>query len=148
MITSADATIVAGGAGGAGGSGQYEPTLGRVPYSTFSARADTVSTDGQEGITVATVCNNAPYPGCDGGGGGAGGGGATGGAKGDVQFGSESSNEWYGYGGYPGQNSTGGLAGLSAAFAALALAFVIVWRRRRPVRSGRVDGSKAMPDIG
>jgi hypothetical protein len=116
VITTADATIVAGRAGGAGGSGQYEPTLGRVPYSTFSARTDTVSTDGQEGITVATVCNNAPYPGCDGGGGGAGGGGATGGAQGDVQFGSESSNEWYGYGGYPGQNSTGGLAGLSAAY--------------------------------
>jgi hypothetical protein len=116
VITTADATIVAGGAGGAGGSGQYEPTLGRVPYSTFSARTDTVSTDGQEGITVATVCDNAPYPGCDGGGGGAGGGGAIGGAQGDVQFGSESSNEWYGYGGYPGQNSTGGLAGLSAAY--------------------------------
>ncbi len=46
---------------------------------------------------------------CDGGGGGAGGGGVVGGAQGDVQFGSGSSDEWYGYGGYPGQNSTGGV---------------------------------------
>jgi titin len=109
-------TIIAGGAGGTGGSGQYAPTLGRLPYSTFTARADATSTVGQNGITVATVCNNAPAPGCDGGASGAGGGGAQGGAQGGVEFGSGTSNEWFGYGGYPGQNSTAGLPGLSALY--------------------------------
>ncbi len=110
------ATIVAGGAGGTGGSGQYAPTLGRRPYSAFSARADATSLAGQNGITVATVCNNAPAPGCDGGASGAGGGGAQGGAQGSVEFGSGSSNEWFGYGGYPGQNDTAGLSGLTALY--------------------------------
>jgi predicted RNA-binding protein with TRAM domain len=109
-------TIVAGGSGGSGGSGQYSPTLGRLPYSTFSGRTDTVSTVGQTGITVAAVCNGAAAPGCDGGGSGGGGGGALGGAQGGVQFGSGTSNEWYGYGGYPGQNSTAGITGLSGAY--------------------------------
>src|ERR1019366_1943812 len=104
-----------GGAGGAGGSGQFAPTVGRVPYSTFTARADTVSTAGENGITVANVCN-AGTGSCDGGGGGAGGGGVVGGAQGDVQFGSGTSNEWYGYGGYPGQNTTGGVGGLSEVY--------------------------------
>ena len=108
------ATIVAGGAGGTGGSGQYAPTLGRLPYSTFSARTDATSIVGQNGITVAAVCNNAPAPGCDGGGSGGGGGGTQGGAQGAVEFGSGTSNEWFGYGGYPGQSDTAGLTGLSS----------------------------------
>jgi hypothetical protein len=116
VIATNGTTVVAGGSGGAGGSGQYSPTLGRVPYSTFSARSDTTAGVGQNGITVYTVCNNAPAPGCDGGGGGAGGGGVQGGAQGSVQFGSGTSNEWYGYGGYPGQNSTGTISGLSASY--------------------------------
>ncbi|HZV25778.1 MAG TPA: fibronectin type III domain-containing protein, partial [Acidothermaceae bacterium] len=115
IVTNA-VSIIAGGAGGAGGSGQYAPTLGRVPYSTFTARPDVTSTSGEQGITVATVCNNAPSPGCDGGGGGAGGGGAQGGQQGDVQFGSGTSDEWYGYGGYPGANSTGGVGGLTSSY--------------------------------
>ena len=115
VVSLGGATIVAGGAGGAGGSGQFAPTVGRVPYSTFTARADTVSTAGQNGITVANVCN-AGTGSCDGGGGGAGGGGVVGGAQGDVQFGSGTSNEWYGYGGYPGQNTTGGVGGLSEGY--------------------------------
>ena len=115
VVTTSATTIVAGGAGGAGGSGQYLPTIGRVPYSTFTARSDVSSTAGQDGITVGQVCD-ANTGSCDGGGGGAGGGGVVGGAQGDVQFGSGSSDEWYGYGGYPGQNSTGGASGLTASY--------------------------------
>ncbi len=116
VVTIGGTPIVAGGAGGAGGSGQYPPTLGRAPASSFLARTDISSSNGQQGITVATVCNNAPPPGCDGGGSGAGGGGVVGGAQGGIQFGSGSSDEWYGYGGYPGENSTGGIGGLSASY--------------------------------
>ncbi len=116
VVTLGGSTIVAGGAGGAGGSGQFAPTLGRVPYSTFTARSDdATSTAGQDGITVGQVCD-ANTGSCDGGGGGAGGGGLVGGAQGDVQFGSGDSDEWYGYGGYPGQNSTGSVGGLTASY--------------------------------
>jgi titin len=115
VVTTGSTTIIAGGAGGAGGSGQFQPTIGRVPYSTFAARTDTTTTAGQDGLSVGQVCNSATGS-CDGGGGGAGGGGAVGGAQGDVQFGSGSSDEWYGYGGYPGENSTGGIGGLSASY--------------------------------
>ncbi len=89
----------------------------------------TDATQGQQGIAVFTQCGgstngqnsnqyfNADAPsgeaGCDGGGGAGGGGGAAGGAAGDDQFGSGSSDEWYGQGGSPGENSTGGIAGLS-----------------------------------
>ena len=52
--------------------------------------------------------------GCDGGGGAGGGGGAAGGSAGNDEFGSGTSDEWYGQGGSPGENSTGGLTGLSA----------------------------------
>ena len=87
-----------------------------MPYSTFTARSDDpISTAGQDGITVGQVCD-ANTGSCDGGGGGAGGGGVVGGAQGDVQFGSGTSDEWYGYGGYPGQNSTGGIGGLAASY--------------------------------
>jgi titin len=87
-------------------------------------------TQGQQGIAVFTQCGgstnannsnqyfNADAPsdeaGCDGGGGAGGGGGAAGGAAGNDQFGSGSSDEWYGQGGSPGENSTGGIAGLSS----------------------------------
>ena len=85
------------------------------------------TTQGQQGIAVFTQCGgstgsnanqyfnaNAPSgeAGCDGGGGAGGGGGAAGGAAGNDQFGSGSSDEWYGQGASPGQNSTGGVAGL------------------------------------
>ncbi|MDQ1537861.1 MAG: hypothetical protein QOE58_2254, partial [Actinomycetota bacterium] len=114
VITTGATTIVAGGSGGAGGSGQFAPTIGRAPYSTFLARPDATTGVGQKGITVYTVC--IPGDRCDGGGGGAGGGGIQGGAQGSVQFGSGSSNEWYGYGGYPGQSSTGSVSGLTASY--------------------------------
>ncbi len=89
----------------------------------------TPATQGQQGIAVFTMCGgstssnsnqyfNADAPsgeaGCDGGGGAGGGGGAAGGAAGADQFGSGSSDEWYGQGGSPGENSTGGITGLSA----------------------------------
>jgi predicted RNA-binding protein with TRAM domain len=89
-------------------------------------------TQGQAGIAVFTQCggdttgNNADQffttsapnseAGCDGGGGAGGGGGAAGGSAGNDEFGSGSSDEWYGQGGSPGENSTGGLAGLSAIY--------------------------------
>ena len=74
-------------------------------------------TQGQQGIAVFTQCGgtvggnnsnqyfNASAPsgeaGCDGGGGAGGGGGAAGGAAGNDQFGSGSSDEWYGQGEAP-----------------------------------------------
>ena len=89
-------------------------------------------TQGQPGTAVFTMCGgttggnnsnqyfnaNAPSgeAGCDGGGGAGGGGGAAGGAAGSVQFGSGSSDEWYGQGGSPGQSAIAGLAGLSAQY--------------------------------
>jgi titin len=92
----------------------------------------TYATQGQAGIAVFTMCggstsnNNADQyfntgapnsePGCDGGGGAGGGGGAAGGSAGQVQFGSGSSDEWYGQGGSPGQNSTGGFSGLTSLY--------------------------------
>ncbi|HEY5010835.1 MAG TPA: fibronectin type III domain-containing protein, partial [Acidimicrobiales bacterium] len=108
------ATIVAGGSGGAGGSGQYPRTLGQVSLTSFEARSDVTSTDGQAGLSVYNACIGAPS--CDGGGGAAGGGGVQGGAQGLVQFGSGESNEWFGLGGSPGANSTGALSGLSAQY--------------------------------
>jgi titin len=114
VITTGGTTIVAGGSGGAGGSGQFAPTIGRAPYATFQARSDATTSSGQKGITAATVC--IPGDRCDGGGGGAGGGGVQGGAQGSEQFGSGDSNEWYGYGGYPGQNTTGSVSGLTASY--------------------------------
>ncbi|MGD0882481.1 MAG: putative Ig domain-containing protein [Acidimicrobiales bacterium] len=88
------------------------------------------ATQGQAGIAVFTMCGgdttgsnadqffNTGAPnseaGCDGGGGAGGGGGAAGGSAGNVQFGSGSSDEWYGQGGSPGENSTGGFSGLNS----------------------------------
>jgi hypothetical protein len=115
VVSTAGATIVAGGSGGSGGSGQFAATQGRVSSATYTGRSDTTSTAGQVGITIANVCQIAGAS-CDGGGGAGGGGGAQGGSQGGVEFGSGTSNEWFGYGGFPGQNSTGGLSGLSAAY--------------------------------
>jgi YVTN family beta-propeller protein len=108
------ATIVAGGSGGAGGSGQYPRTLGQISLADFAARSDVVSTDGQAGISVYNACVGASS--CDGGGGAAGGGGLQGGAQGLVEFGSGQSNEWFGLGGSPGENSTGAVSGLNAQY--------------------------------
>ena len=101
-------------------------------YSTIESPTSLPAspTQGQPGIAVFTMCggstnaNNADQyfntgaptgeAGCDGGGGAGGGGGAVGGSAGNVQFGSGTSDEWYGQGGSPGQNSTGGFAGLTS----------------------------------
>ncbi len=110
------ATIVAGGSGGSGGSGQFSPTLGQISLPTFTARADETSTSGENGESVYTACHQVTGEQCDGGGGAGGGGGAQGGANGFVEFGSGTSDEWFGLGGYPGENSTGGLSGLSTQY--------------------------------
>ncbi|MDQ1496328.1 MAG: hypothetical protein QOG69_2811, partial [Actinomycetota bacterium] len=102
VITTSGTTIVAAGAGGGGGSGQYLPLDGRAAYAFFSARSDLVSTLGQNGLSVNDVCTTT----CDGGGSGAGGGGVTGGAQGNVEFGTGTYTEWFGYGGYPGASDT------------------------------------------
>ena len=110
------ATIVGGGSGGSGGSGQFAPTLGQISLPTFTARPDITSTTGQDGESVYTACHQVTGEQCDGGGGAGGGGGAQGGSAGFVEFGSGTSDEWFGLGGYPGQNSTDGLSGLSAGY--------------------------------
>jgi titin len=110
------ATIVAGGSGGSGGSGQYPPTLGQISLPTYTARTDTTSTKGEDGESVYTACHQVTGELCDGGGGAGGGGGAQGGSAGFVEFGSGTSDEWFGLGGYPGENSTGGLSGLSSQY--------------------------------
>jgi titin len=110
------ATIVAGGSGGSGGSGQFLPTLGQISLPTFIARADETSTSGEDGESVYTACHQVTGEQCDGGGGAGGGGGAQGGANGFVEFGSGTSDEWFGLGAYPGENSTGGLSGLNPQY--------------------------------
>ncbi len=112
VLVVGDNKIVAGGAGGGGGSGQWEPLVGRQAEASHSPRTDTTSTTGQNGYDVMLVCNNN----CDGGGSGAGGGGAQGGKQGTVEFGTGTYTEWLGYGGFPGSNSTGGLAGLNTNY--------------------------------
>jgi YVTN family beta-propeller protein len=109
------ATLVAGGSGGAGGSGQFAPTRGRTPESSFSANLD-ASSQGQMGTSVYEICHLPGATSCDGGAAGGGGGGYVGGASGAEEFGAGSSNEWFGHGGSPGQNSTDGLSGLTASY--------------------------------
>ncbi|MHB1884951.1 MAG: beta strand repeat-containing protein, partial [Acidimicrobiales bacterium] len=110
-------------------------------------------TQGQAGIAVFTNCGGSTNaqnadqyfntgapdtePGCDGGGGAGGGGGAAGGAAGEDQFGSGSSDEWYGHGGSPGENSTGSFSGLSAIYA-----------YDSDINEGRPTASNAFADPG
>lgn len=108
--------IIAGGSGGSGGSGQYAPTLGQISLSTFVPRVDLTTTNGQDGIYSWTRCIETNSSNCDGGGGAGGGGGAQGGIQGAVEFGAGSSNEWFGLGAAPGQNSTADFVGLSAGY--------------------------------
>ena len=109
--------VVAGGSGGSGGSGQYPPNVGRISQSTFQASTDSsVPTNGSDGLSVYQLCHAPTASSCDGGGGAGGGGGAVGGDHGDVQFGSLTSNEWYGLGAFPGANDTANQAGLSASY--------------------------------
>lgn len=112
-----DALIVAGGSGASGGNGQYQALQGGPAQSTYSARTDTTSTNGQTGLNTYEAWQLAGSTGRnDGGGGAGGGGGAQGGARGNVAFGAGSNTEWYGLGSFPGQNSTSGLSSLSASY--------------------------------
>lgn len=106
--------VVAGGAGGNGGNGQFLPIVGRRAEETHLARPDASSTSGRPGLNTVDVCS-AGFR-CDGGASGAGGGGAQGGERGDVQYGGESATEYFGFGGYPGANSTAALSGLVAGY--------------------------------
>jgi titin len=74
------------------------------------------STKGEDGESVYTACHQVSGEQCDGGGGAGGGGGAQGGSAGFVEFGSGTSDEWFGLGGYPGENSTAGFSGLSSQY--------------------------------
>lgn len=108
--------IVAGGGGGNGGSGQFAPTRGRNADGTYVGRTDTTSTNGQTGINAFDRCAQVSCSNDDGGGSGGGGGGAQGGAQGQIEFGAGTSNEWFGYGGSVGQNSTAGRNGLTSSY--------------------------------
>lgn len=105
--------VVAGGAGGNGGNGQFAAIIGRVAEDHHVARPDTTSTTGRPGYNTAVACGGS----CDGGASGAGGGGVQGGDRGDVQYGGASATEWFGFGGAPGSNSTGGFVGLVDSYA-------------------------------
>ena len=106
--------IVAGGAGGNGGNGQYEPIVGRRAEDSHVPRSDATSTTGRPGLDTWLVCS--PGFRCDGGASGAGGGGAEGGEQGAVQYGGANATEYFGFGGYPGANSTADLPGLTASY--------------------------------
>ncbi|MFC5500769.1 fibronectin type III domain-containing protein [Lysinimonas soli] len=108
--------VVAAGGGGNGGSGQYASTQGHDATSTYTGRTDVTTTKGQDGINANDICSATSCSNNDGGGSGGGGGGAQGGAQGDIQFGAGTSNEWYGFGGSVGQNSTAALPGLSTSY--------------------------------
>jgi titin len=109
-------SIVAAGGGGSGGSGQFPSTQGHTATASYAGRTDTTSTSGQRGQDAAAACAAASCNNDDGGGSGGGGGGAQGGATGDIQFGAGTSNEWYGFGGSVGQNSTGSLSDLVSSY--------------------------------
>ncbi|MEA3184322.1 MAG: hypothetical protein QOJ74_799, partial [Ilumatobacteraceae bacterium] len=108
--------IVAGGAGGNGGNGQFLPIVGRRAEDTHVPRADVTvtTTTGRPGMNTALVCS--PGFSCDGGASGAGGGGAQGGEQGLVQYGGATATEYFGFGGYPGANSTASLPGLTTSY--------------------------------
>jgi titin len=113
--------VVAAGGGGNGGSGQFAPTRGRGTDSTFVARTDDPSaSDGQRGINAADACRAVGCANDDGGSSGGGGGGAIGGAQGRIEFGAGTSNEWFGYGGSVGSNSTADIVTLTSSYEYLA----------------------------
>ena len=89
-----------------------DPTQGQPGIAVFTmCGGDTTGSNADQFFTTSAPNSEA---GCDGGGGAGGGGGAAGGSAGNDEFGSGTSDEWYGQGGSPGENSTGGLPGLSA----------------------------------
>ena len=116
LLTISGANVVAGGGGGSGGSGQYASTQGHTATATYLGRTDSMSTSGQTGVNANDACLATSCANNDGGGSGGGGGGALGGAQGLIQFGAGTSNEWYGFGGSVGLNSTASLSGLTASY--------------------------------
>ncbi|MEO8697667.1 MAG: fibronectin type III domain-containing protein, partial [Acidimicrobiales bacterium] len=106
--------IVAAGAGGNGGNGQFLAIVGRRAEDNHIARPDAVSTVGRAGMNTSLACS--PGFNCDGGASGAGGGGAQGGEQGTVQYGGAAATEYFGFGGYPGANSTAAFANLTAGY--------------------------------
>ena len=78
------------------------------------ARADTTSS--RPGGPAWTPDHVQPGFPLDGGASGAGGGGAEGGEQGAVQYGGDYATEYFGFGGYPGANSTAGLTGLTTSY--------------------------------
>lgn len=121
---SSAATLVAGGSAGSGGSTAAGPKqAGAIGLSTFTARADRPSTDGQSGQAFnyfAIVDDLAGFyePFITGSAGG-GGGGATGGARGDWTYstigGCPTISFCFGASS-PGSNSTSGLIGLAESY--------------------------------
>ncbi|MGB6056633.1 MAG: fibronectin type III domain-containing protein [Microthrixaceae bacterium] len=112
VLQVAGSVIVAGGSGGSGGSGQYAPIIGRLAEDTFLARSDVTDTSGRPGLSA----NAAAGQNADGGGSGAGGGGSQGGERGADQYGGASATEWFGFGGFPGSNSTAEFSGLVESY--------------------------------
>ena len=118
------ATLVAGGSAGSGGSTWAGPRLpGAIGLSTFTARADQPSTDGQSGqafnhFVVVDDLEGLYEPFITGSAGG-GGGGATGGIRGDWTYstygGCPTITFCFG-GSSPGGNSTAGLNGVTQSY--------------------------------
>ena len=106
--------LVAAGAGGNGGNGQFLAIVGRRAEGSHQPRLDVTSTTGRAGMNTALACS--PGFRCDGGASGAGGGGSQGGEQGDIQYGGDSATEYFGFGGFPGSNSTAGMVGLSTFY--------------------------------
>ncbi|GAA3731331.1 hypothetical protein GCM10022239_04910 [Leifsonia bigeumensis] len=148
VVQLSGASVVAGGGGGNGGSGQFASTQGRTATATYMGRSDSTTTNGQAGINANDACIQTSCSNNDGGGSGGGGGGAQGGAQGQIEFGAGTSNEWYGFGGSVGQNSTASLAGLTASYQyyssnGLAGSVVISYTTGAPAAPSAVSGTAA-----
>jgi hypothetical protein len=110
------ATLVAGGS--AGSAGASDSVNGPIGLAAFTARSDTLSTNGQapEGLTWYSYSDYPNDP-DDGGGPAGGGGGAIGGATGGYNVNAVCGlQDFCPSASSPGQNSTSGLTGFSASY--------------------------------
>jgi hypothetical protein len=113
---SGNATLVAGGS--AGSAGASDSVNGPIGLASFTARSDTLSTNGQapQGLTWYSYWEYPNEP-DDGGGPAGGGGGAIGGATGGYDIALTcGARDFCPSASSPGQNSTAGLTGLSASY--------------------------------